>query len=147
MQTTIWYCDACGNEIHDPQAALVTWDFNKDNEKHEFFIIHKGRICDRERGSFSMELSDMLGAEGQEHLLSFLSYGPLPRREGQPKIENMDQFVDLFRRLHTPGYEEARRYFHLEEVRDEFSGANEYAAYTPASMARIIKIGRTSKIA
>lgn len=142
MKTTVWYCDTCNGEISDPEGSLVVWDFDSNLAKGGFGIVHKGRKCDRDSESHSMELSHMIGADGQEHLLSFLSYGPLPIREGTPRVADIDGFVDLFRRLHTPGYEEARRYFNVQEVQEQFSSANEFAAFTPSELEWIIKTGR-----
>ncbi|UOQ56059.1 hypothetical protein MUN78_10120 [Leucobacter allii] len=115
---------------------------DRDNAKSGFEIIHKGRKCDPEHKGMSLELSDMIGDQGMSTLLSFLSYGPLPPRRGQPRIADMDEFVDLFRRLQTPGYEEARRHFRNPEVLDAFDGSPEDAAYVPDKLNWIAETGR-----
>lgn len=142
METSVWYCDVCGEEITSQSNGLVTWKHDTGKGKGEFEIVHKGPSCDLDRGKMSMDLFAMTNDEGQARLLAFLSYGPLPEREGAPRIADLDEFVELFRRLQTPGYEEARRYFDLPEVRDEFSGSSEIAAYSNASLEWIVKTGR-----
>lgn len=142
MKTDVWYCDTCAEAIDNPGMGMVVWDGKSKTGKQSFAIIHKGPKCDDDRDVMWMELRHMIGEEGPQHLLSFLSYGPLPRRESRPRVGDVDGFVDLFRRLHTPGYEEARRYFDHPDVVDRFSGANEFAAYTPESLEWIIETGR-----
>ncbi len=45
--------------------------------------------------------------------------------------------MDLFRRLQTPYYEEARRRFGKSEVRYQFSDSNEHYPYTQEVLQRI----------
>src|SRR6478736_5864673 len=115
-QTTTWYCDTCHEEITDTTAALLAWkDMRTEGggyQSGDFRIVHKGKKCDYDNSMATLELSDMLGPDGLAHLLYFLSIGPLkgPTRP-ESRIVDMDQFVDIIRRLQTPRYEEARRYF------------------------------------
>jgi hypothetical protein len=95
----------------------------------------------------TLELHDVLGPDGLAHLLYFLSIGPLKINAGShtvPRIADMDQFVDIVRRLQTPHYEEARRYFGASEVRDEYADSNEVGPYTQYALKRIIEIGRNA---
>ena len=50
---------------------------------------------------------------------------------------DMDNFVDLIRRMQTPYYEEARRHFGCEAVQQAYLGANEALPYTPKSLQHI----------
>ena len=145
-RTTTWYCDTCHDEITDPRDALLAWKdaVTEDGFKSsDFRIVHKGKKCDYDNSMATLELADMLGPDGLAHLLYFLSIGPLkgPSRP-EVRIVNMDQFVDIIRRLQTPRYEEARRYFSTSEVREEFADANEILPYTQQGLAAIIEIGR-----
>jgi len=53
----------------------------------------------------------------------------------------IDSFVDLVRRLHVPGYEEARPHFGDSGVVNEFGGAAESLPYTAHALMRIPTLG------
>lgn len=143
-----WYCDTCGDKIVDPTTSLVVWRLDDMGRGYDYRVVHKsigGRECDpgNEAGFLhSLEISNFLGAEGVAHLLSYLSQGPILGGENSLRVGKMEQFVDLFRRMQTPYYEEARRHFACEEVTDQWSDANEVLPYVPESLNRIAKPGR-----
>jgi hypothetical protein len=137
---TVWYCDVCGDRIA-AKDGYVVWKTTDDLKSSGFKIIHQGR-CDRRDYPASAALSDFLGPEGVAQLLAFLSLGPIKRRIGQKPhadAKDMDEFVDFFRRVQTPYYEEARRLFHTQEVLDDYYDSNEVAPYLPDYLESMIK--------
>jgi hypothetical protein len=68
--------------------------------------------------------------------LSWLSAGPL-REDGGIRVADMDEYVDLVRRVQTPYYEEARPRFGDEKTYHWLGDANEYYPYLPKTLQRI----------
>ncbi len=135
-----WFCDTCGGVIEKPEDGYVIWRQDKDNLDFDFKIIHQSR-CDNSRYSSSAALGDFLGTEGLNILLSLLSYGQIKSNNGSlggNSIKDMDEFVDFFRRLQTPYYEEARRHFWNGDLLADFSDANEMYPYQVEVLQRII---------
>lgn len=140
--TTVWYCDTCQEPILEAKRGMVVWEVRRDLSLANFEIVHQGKQCDTHRDWSSWHLNEAIGPDGQESLLSFLSDGKFRGNNSRNRIADMDQFVDLFRRLQTPGYEEARRYLGSPSVVDAFSDSHEYAPYTPHGISRVIELGR-----
>lgn len=135
-----WYCDVCGEPIEKVSDAYVVWGHNTKMADGGFKIIHKSR-CDDNRLNASMALRDFLGVEGLNKILSMLTYGPLSGAAGQnPGVADMDEFVDLVRRVQIPYYEEARRRFGEQDVQDHWQGANEVRPYMQDALQAIIKL-------
>lgn len=134
---TIWYCDVCGQPINDVSRGYLIWKSDENHRDHGFKIIHQ-RDCDRRDHGLSGALRDYLGPDGLARLLAMVSLGPLKGSQGLG-VANMDEWVDLVRRLHTPHYEEARRKFREEAVRDAMSDANETYPYVQDSLKNIIQ--------
>lgn len=136
-----WYCDVCGDPIEEIEKGYLIWNRNESGQLQDFKIIHQSR-CDDRKYPYSGALSGYLGVDGQAKLLSFLSYGTIKLSLGskmvQPSVADMDEFVDLFRRLQTPHYEEARRHFHKNEVLESYSDANEVLPYLQSSLKKIV---------
>jgi hypothetical protein len=141
---TTWICDTCGEEMTDPNTSLMTWTEDDQGRAVEFLLVHKnidGRTCDPgARSGFvsNLELSAGLGEDGAAYLLSLLSVGPL-KGNGSCKVANMSGWVDLFRRLQTPWYEEARPHFDDEKTRHWLDDANEVLPYMPEVLEKIAK--------
>lgn len=135
-----WTCDTCRKAITEPRKALLVWHVEDDLTLSRFRIVHKG-ACDPDRSDHSMELGDMLGQDGLAWMLAFLSPGPLHHPRNSPRIRDFDEFVDVLRRLQVPHYEQARQYWHVPEVGDRWSDANEVYPYTPDQLAQIVEVG------
>jgi hypothetical protein len=139
-----WTCDSCGDLITDPERGLVTWRHDADGKYYDFILVHKnidGFNCDpghRNGYSQSVSIDHYLGDTGQAALMAFLSVGPM-KNDGHPRVEvkDFDGFVDLFRRLQTPWYEESRSRFDDEDVQLALGDANEYLPYMPEVLERI----------
>lgn len=144
MPLSSWTCDICGDEITDPELGLLTWREYDDMRAYDFVIVHKnfeGRTCDPgfERGySSSVAISSGLGNEGQAYLLSMLSLGPIKgESDARCAVADFDQYVDVFRRLQTPWYEEARGRWADDDVQHWLGDANEVYPYVPDVLERI----------
>lgn len=149
-------CDVCGEVITLPAKGVVVWAQVEDKTDGRsldvnFRIVHKnlkghGSGCDDNQGLHT-ELTNVVGLDGMVYLTSFLNNGPFIDREGtdKPDVGNMGQFVDLFRRLQLPKYEEARQYFGVDEVQEEMSGRNELQPFSQAGLEAIIEIGSTAR--
>lgn len=134
---TKWRCDVCGNWIESVDAGYVIW---KSRARYsDFKVIHQTK-CDRDDHHSSAALADFLGPRGATYMLSWLSPGPLigDRDDGTGNsVARLSEFVDLFRRLQVPYYEEARVHFSDPEVRRDHSDWHEYAPYVPESLKAI----------
>lgn len=148
MPLTSWTCDTCGDLIDDPARGLVTWrDAVGDSPPRaatDFQIVHKnmeGRSCDPGASAGylqSIELKSMLGPAGQARLLALLTAGPLKGEPGPTvAVADFDSFVDVFRRLHTEWYEEARPHFADPQTAARLDDANEVYPYLPEVLKRI----------
>jgi hypothetical protein len=142
-----WYCDRCRNVITDPNMSLVVWGVDDQLRDGGYLVVHKGR-CDpgsrpeangADAYGYSMDISMFLGPAGQAYLLSMLSAGPMHLSRGIEGIEPRDrhQYVDLFRRMQTPWYEQARRHFNCPPVVEDFGDVNELYPYIPRNLERI----------
>ena len=70
-----------------------------------------------------------------------MSLGPIKANHGRPSycdIADMDEFVDLIRRVQTPHYEEARRRFANVDLLEDFADSNEISPYTQAGLKAIV---------
>lgn len=141
---TKWYCDVCGEAIEDVKKGYVTWGRDSDSKACGFKIIHQ-QVCDDGNDPSSAALSDYLGNDGLAYLLSKLSLGPIKGALSSDSyccVGDTDEFVDFMRRVQTPFYEEARRYFANRNVLDHFYDSNEVAPYLPKILQRIIELGQ-----
>ena len=139
---TRWYCDVCREPIEDTESGYVIWQANKQSQYYSFKIIHKTK-CDQTNYNCSMALNDYTGEEGLARLLAELSSGSIIDGWSCHVVAFLDEYVELFRRVQTPYYEEARRYFREEMVRERLSGENPVSAYLPETLRQIIDIGQT----
>jgi hypothetical protein len=140
-----WRCDTCGELITDPAEGLVVWRTDDGHRGYDYLVVHQsrsGRRCDPEaqRGYIAnLPLSSFLGPDGAAMMLGWLSYGPIKNNPGNVRVKDFDQYVDLFRRVQTPGYEEARPYFNAESTHHWFGDANEYRPYMLDALQRIVR--------
>jgi hypothetical protein len=112
------------------------------NGPYNFKIIHKG-TCDLHDHNCSLQLEAFLGDGGKEYLLSFLSAGALKRKLGEGPVRppaNLDEFVDFFRRVQTPYYEEARARFGEREVLIDYHADNAFGPYLEEGLINIIEM-------
>ena len=145
---TQWSCDVCGEDITDATRGLVVWRRGNNLSHYGFKVVHKsidGRGCDPGASAgytASLDISAFLGDVGLARLLAFLSPGPLIKdREGEPfsRAQDLDEYVDLFRRFQTPWYEEARGRWSDSETQQKLADANEIYPYTPDVLVRVAR--------
>lgn len=152
MPLETWVCDECGDEISEVSEGTVIWksDAQDEHRAYDFRIVHKNLGAAREgcdpgnKAGYqsNLDIAEFIGDGGVAHLLAFLSIGPLRQPSGDgyfPRVKDLDEFVDLFRRLQTPWYEEARRRFDDQEVQYRLSDANEVYPYLPVTLERVAK--------
>ncbi len=128
-----WRCDVCREMIDDPGEGYVVCSWDADGQAGGFKVVHG-----RHRPSpvsDSIALAGLLGHDGAAKLLSWLSAGPvmIANRAGRVKgcrVTNLDAFVDLFRRLQTPFYEEARASLSDGEILSDLADVDEVFPYT-----------------
>ena len=135
-----WYCDKCGEIIENYQNGYVIWKQDENYKDYDFKIIHKSK-CDDKNFRSSASLSDFLGKRGLVNLTSMLSIGTIKINLGQKggKVRDLDEFIDFFRRVQLPFYEEARQKFNKHEILDMMSDANEIFPYLEEQLKDIIK--------
>jgi hypothetical protein len=136
-----WICDKCKQEIRKPSDGYVIWENDKNGCMTEINIVHQGK-CDDGSKSASCPLEDFLGLDGINRLLSFLSAGIVKINQGQTKgsscrINDFDKFVDLFRRVQTQNYEQARIHFKNADLLDDLIDDNEIGPYTIERLAKL----------
>jgi hypothetical protein len=134
-----WRCDVCGELIDGSSNGYVIWKQSSAMKSCGFKIVHKIK-CDLKDHSSSSALDDFLGVDGMAKLLSHLSLGPIKQNLGQARytdVQDMDEFVDLIRRVQTPFYENARTKFSSPALLSDFSDANEVLPYTEEHLKRI----------
>lgn len=145
---TRWTCDTCEDPITNPEMAVIVGKRDSNDRVFGWKIVHKNddtKRCDPDNVQdymFSAELTRYLGDDGLSTLFSLLSPGPI--KGGSAVVPaDLNEFVDLARRLHIPHYEEARARFDQDSVRDELSDATESFPYMTDTLSRIAqgKIG------
>ncbi|MGE9746235.1 hypothetical protein [Bdellovibrio bacteriovorus] len=138
---TEWNCDYCGKRILTPDNGLLTWEDDLTVGSNNFKIVHQG-TCDDHSNSCSQHLKDCIGDDGLTYLLSLLSCGPIMKslgRAGSAPKSNNDQLVDVIRRLHIDGYEDARQKFSNPTLLSDFDDSNEVYPYLVRTLKNISK--------
>ncbi|WP_420121434.1 hypothetical protein [Nakamurella sp.] len=85
----------------------------------------------------TVELAACLDRDGLSLLLAFLSAGPGRPGEGGPAVQDLDEFVDLIRRLHVPYYEPARDRFDDPAVREALRRGDRVGPYQSPELRRL----------
>jgi hypothetical protein len=140
---TTWTCDTCGEDITNTGQGVVVWRHDNAYRGYDFRIVHKdlnGEFqCDpgKEAGFVqNLDLFAFLGADGQARLLALLSAGPV-MDSSEVRVADFDSWVDLFRRVQTPWYEEARVHWDSDHTQHWLSDATQAYPYTPDVLERI----------
>lgn len=140
-----WICDTCGLET-DAAGGWVEWLAPAPRGgPHSFRICHNQVRCMKHDGHddrSDLHLVQFLGVDGQQLLLSFLDHGPLldPHEDrGPDRPSDMRSFVEVWRRLQIPHYEEARLYFADALADGWFADHNEVSIGLPKTCRLIIE--------
>lgn len=146
-----WICDRCGGIINSPEEGWVEWTRDEDCIKGEFKIVHNASASPRGKASdycyhhmhasrrSDINLTEFLGDQGIICLLSMLDTGPFHTKNYvRPEVKDFREFVDLFRRLHVPYYEEARQYWEQAMQDGLLNTLNEISVYSPNTLREVI---------
>lgn len=130
-----WICDTCA-ECVDVAGGAVAWK-EQGGKVVEYRIYHNKHECDPKSQGFRAwhHMKEFVGVNGVAYMTALLSNGPI--MGGGPTPVDQDAWVDVFRRIHIPYYEEARLHFSDDDVREYFSDSNEVYPYTQRGLKRI----------
>ncbi len=147
-----WYCDSCGEIIQEPEHGYLEW---RDRIvggrylKYGFRVVHQtGHTPYKEQRrncyySWTERAGDLclpsfLGSEGIARLTSWIDGGEdINEIPLGPTVADMREWTLLFRRLHLPYFEEARRYL-AKALREDYDDCNEVYLYMPDTLKKII---------
>jgi len=135
-----WLCDVCHRLIDNVDRGYVIWKSPRDGKNHGYKIIHKSE-CDLDDHDSSMALRDVLGQEGLNRLLSFLSSGSVLRRlEKGPRssVPDVDEWVDFVRRVQIPNYDLARPLFGNSQFVADSIDSGTWMTYRPERLREAI---------
>lgn len=104
---------------------------------HGFEILHETCLTEPDAEPDAIRLSACLDRDGLSLLLSFLSAGPGRPDEPGLVVSDLDEFVDVIRRLQVPFYEPARARFGEPEVCASLRGADRASPYQSPSLGRL----------
>lgn len=142
-----WVCDVCGRIIESPEEGYVIWNENDDGMIDKIRIVHKNALkngkqegCDKDLKNYprSSSLVSFLGDEGKVLFLSLVDPGPNFIKEYKKSISDIRLFLEVFRRLQLPYYEEARLYWNKARDAGFFADVNEVSLYLPKTLKYIV---------
>lgn len=140
-----WICDACGEIIKEAKDGYVQWKCNKETGQIEdFVIVHHKSASPRKNGScyiyrLDSDLESFLGEHGLVELHSLVDPGEYHAREYKPLVSNLRKWLDFYKRLQLPYYEEARQYWDKAMHDGYFGDANEIYIYLPNNLKAMIE--------
>lgn len=111
--TNFWICDKCGKKITSAKDGWVEWLIPTKNNipetrnkgmriVHATNCLYSDQECSKEDaipGDDSLE--NFCGSDGLMELLQFIS---------DDMFENKEEVLEIIKRIHIPGYEEARNF-------------------------------------
>lgn len=148
-----WICDECHEVIERPKDGWVHWrrernDDDPHGKVHDIRILHhmtaspRGRPngCYPERMELDMHLHHYLGPSGIVDLLSMMDVGTYHDPNGRDvgKVRDIRAWVEIFRRLHVPYYEQGRLFFDHGRRDGFLDGINEIALYLPRNLKALV---------
>lgn len=149
-----WICDSCKGIIKNKDDGYVQFilDTADENLYSDFKIIHaynasphgnkSKRGCHIGNIDFihDLPLGYFDGPDGIARLLSFIDVGPHKEKVfSGPKVTNLRIWVEFFRRLYIPYYEEARLYWRQAFADGMFIDTSEDSPYTEIFLKNIIE--------
>ena len=148
-----WICDRCYQVIKSSEEGLVEWLMEKDEGTgiplvaFGFRITHHAMSSPsaphgncrlyRDRGC-DAHLREFVGSEGLAMLTHFLDPGPGERDYKGPEVRSVREWLELFRRIQLPGYEEARQYWGDAKA-DGFFEDEQWGWYSSEMLQSVIK--------
>lgn len=110
-------------------------------------IIHKNSLkngkqqgCDKDQKNYprSLPLASFLGDEGKVRFLSLVDPGPNFIKYYKKSIADIRLFLEVFRRLQLPYYEEARLYWNKARDAGFFADIDKVSLYLPKTLKYIV---------
>jgi hypothetical protein len=139
---TAWRCDACMRSVTGDDGVLTfRTQTRPPYATHAFRILHATchRAEDDEHSTIG--LTACLDRDGLSLLLAFLSADPGRPDEPGLTIGDLDEFVDVVRRLHVPFYEPARSRFDEPQVEQSLRRADRVSPYQSPALRRLVGTG------
>jgi hypothetical protein len=141
-ETKFWICDNCGKKINNIEEGWVEWLELKDgngifNSYHGIRIVHSAR-CNYNQDLVykkfraivgDMDLQSFSGADGLIDLLLFISEG---------YFDNKEELLEIIKRIHIPGYEEARLSFDEAIEEGVFEPNTKPGYYTQSNISAVL---------
>lgn len=141
-------CDKCGGLIEKPEDGYVIWREDNESKLCDIHIVHHNfrddegikHGCDNDRSyPLSDSLEGFLGTRGLVELLALVDPGPYFVREYKERISDKRSFLEFFRRVQIPYYEEARIYWNRARSEGFFADINEIGIYSPEFLKALIE--------
>ncbi len=141
-----WICDVCGEVIQSPKDGYVQWNRNLNQEIDDFVIVHHFSASPKKHNrdgcykyDSDSDLESFLGERGIVELTALLDPGPYHMPEYKTMVADIRKWIDFYRRLQLPYYEEARQYWEEAISDGYFDDANEIYIYLPEKLKRMIE--------
>lgn len=141
-----WVCDVCGEIIEKPEDGYVQWHRNSNGQIDDFIIVHHLTASSRKnhsgecyKYSSDRDLKSFLGEHGVLELHALLDPGPYHMPECNIFVTDIRKWIDFYKRLQLPYYEEARQYWGRASHDGYFGDSNEIAIYLPENLKKMIE--------
>jgi hypothetical protein len=137
---TSWRCDECATAV-TADGGLLAYRTQPQPPYAAggFRILHASCRAPNDAELATVRLAACLDRDGLSLLLGFLSAGPGRCPEPGLTVDDIDEFVDLIRRLHVPFYEPARRRFGEPHVRRTLLRADRAGPYQSPALRRLLQ--------
>jgi hypothetical protein len=138
-----WICDKCGGLIEKPSDGWLEWLGDGATFKHSGFkIVHHSTPEHRkgEGGATCYHYSGQLGCE-DGHLEQYIGTNGMAEITAwvySPGVKDLEEWAEVFRRLHIPHYEEARQYWQEAENDGAFAETDPSCIYTQSMLTHVI---------
>ena len=140
-----WICDVCGEVIECPKDGYVQWHRNSNSEIDDFVIVHHHTASPKKHtrdGCYKYDsdsdLESFLGDHGKVELTALLDPGPNHLPKYTTMVADIRKWIDFYKRLQLPYYEEARIYWDYASTDGYFGDSNEIYIYLPENLKRMI---------
>lgn len=141
-----WICDTCGEIIEKPEDGYVQWNKNDDLLIDDFVIVHHRTASPLKESKnacykydFDSNLESFLDYKGLVNLHSLVDPGPYHMPECKIFVKDFRKWLDFYKRLQLPYYEEARLYWERAMHDGYFGDSNELYIYLPENLKAMIK--------
>lgn len=148
-ETKKWICDKCKGEIKNVEDGWVEWLTIRDNQSplgykekymrivHRVDCIYTESEQDRYNAiSSDSDLESFTGPDGLMQLLEFVS---------ENRFEDKEEVLEVIKRIHIPGYEEARNYFEEAVSEGVFEPNTKPSYYSQIDINKVIQYKNRKK--